>query len=148
MATGQSWFTDESGMVKSTKLKPTESARFLRRAIKKWNGSNLTENDDETRCYLRHQAVEQCLKGLVTAQGRSFKHVHELNELWTAAESDAEPIRAPREGTATEVDHTMLVWWSGTLRHDLGLIDNALTVAPGSTYVGMPRICRGLDEED
>ena len=97
VATGQSWFTDESGMVKSTKLKPNESARFLRRAVKKWNGSNLTENDDETRCYLRHQAVEQCLKGLITAQGRSFKHVHELNELWTAAESEGEPVQAPRD---------------------------------------------------
>ena len=102
VATGQSWFTDESGMVKSTKLKPNESARFLRRAIKKWNGSNLTENDDETRCYLRHQAVEQCLKGLVTAQGRSFKHIHELDELWTAAESEGELIQAPRDEAIME----------------------------------------------
>ena len=28
VATGQSWFTDESGIVKSSKLKPNESARF------------------------------------------------------------------------------------------------------------------------
>ena len=97
VATGQSWFTDKSAIVKSSKLKPDGSARFLQRAVKRWNASNLTENDDETRCYLRHQAVEQCLKGLTTAQGRSFKHVHELNELWSAAESDGEPVQAPRD---------------------------------------------------
>ncbi len=100
--TGESWFTDESGMVKSSKLKPDESARFLRRAVKKWNSSNLAENDDETRCYLRHQAVEQCLKGLITAQGRSFKHVHELDELWTTAESEGELIQAARDDTVIE----------------------------------------------
>ena len=102
VATGQSWFTDESGMVKSTKLKPDESARFLRRALKKWNSSNLPENDDETRCYLRHQAVEQCLKGLITAQGRSFQHIHELDELWTAAESEGVRIQAPRDDAVME----------------------------------------------
>ena len=96
VATGQSWFTDESGMVKSSKLKPDESARFLKNAEYHWRDSNA-DIYTKTRCYLRHQAVEQCLKGLITAQGRSFKHVHELNELWTAAESEGEPVRAPRD---------------------------------------------------
>ena len=96
VATGESWFTDESGMVKSSKLKPDESARFLKNAEYHWRDSNA-DIYTKTRCYLRHQAVEQCLKGLITAQGRTFKHVHELNELWTAAESEGEPVQAPRD---------------------------------------------------
>ena len=96
VATGQSWFTDESGIVMSSKLKPDESARFLKNAEYHWRDSNA-EIYTKTRFYLRHQAVEQCLKGLITAQGRSFKHVHELNELWTAAESEGEPVQAPRD---------------------------------------------------
>ena len=96
VATGQSWFTDESGRVKSTKLKPDQSARFLENAEYHWRDSNA-DIYTKTRCHLRHQAVEQCLEGLITAQGRSFKHVHELNELWTAAESEGEPVRAPRD---------------------------------------------------
>ena len=43
VATGRSWFTDESSMVKGSKLKPDESTRFQERAINKWNRSNLTE---------------------------------------------------------------------------------------------------------
>lgn len=97
--TGESCFTDESGMVKTTKLKPDESPRFLRRAINKWNGSNSTDNDDETRCYLRHQTIEQCLKGLITAQGLRFRHIHELDTLWTTAESEGELIPARRNDT-------------------------------------------------
>ena len=96
VATGQSWFTDESGIVKSSKLKPDESARFLKNAEYHWRDSNA-DIYTKTRCYLRHQAVEQCLKGLITAHGRSFKHIHELNELWTVAESEGEAVQAPRD---------------------------------------------------
>jgi predicted nucleotidyltransferase/HEPN domain-containing protein len=94
---GQSWFTDEDGMVRTTKLKPDKSKQFLDRAETRWRTSNVEENDEELRCYLRHQCLEQALKGIVTAQGRNFQHTHKLHELWTDAETDGETIRAARD---------------------------------------------------
>ena len=99
---GQSWFTDEDGMVKSTRLRPDRSGEYLDRAEKKWRSSNVEQNDDETRCYLRHQTVEQCLKGVIIAQGRPFEHVHSLESLWTRAEDEGEVVRASRNDKLLE----------------------------------------------
>ena len=94
---GPSWMTSENGMVKSTKLNPDESSRFLYRAENHWKTSNNPDNHEEIRCYNRHQAIEQCLKGLITAQGRKFDHTHNLDELWTSTEAEGKKIPAPRD---------------------------------------------------
>ena len=95
--TGPSWMTSENGMVKSTKLNPDESSQFLDRAENHWKASNNPDNHEEIRCYHRHQAIEQCLKGLITAQGRKFDHTHNLDELWTSTEAEGKKTPAPRD---------------------------------------------------
>ena len=57
--------------------------------------------------------VEQCLRALITAQGRSFKRSHELHELWTAAESEGEPIQATRDNALMK----RLAEYAGDGRH-------------------------------
>ena len=97
VAVGPSWFEDETGMVKSSKLKPDESGRFLKRAVEDWQSSNSDVNSVELRCYLRHRSMEQALKGLLTAQGREFDHVHALDELWTAVEAEGHSLPAKKD---------------------------------------------------
>ncbi|MCY4510585.1 MAG: nucleotidyltransferase domain-containing protein [Acidobacteria bacterium] len=102
VATGESWFTDATGTVTSRKLRPDQSMQFLERGRRKWITSNSPEIDDESRCELRHEAVNTCLRGLILAQGRIFDYFHKLEELWDAAESDGEAIPAPRDDAILE----------------------------------------------
>ena len=100
--TGPSWMTSEDGMVKSTKLKPDESSWFLEQAEMHWETSINPSVHKGIRCYHRHQAIEQCLKGIITAQGREFDHIHKLDKLWTSAEAEGEKIPSPRDDKLLE----------------------------------------------
>ena len=125
---GRSFFTNESGMVKSSKLKPDESHTFLKRAEKHWKTSNGQENDNEIRCYHRHQAIEQSLKGLITAQGESFEHLHDLNELWDQAEKSGEQIPAQRDNELLK----NLTEYAGNWRYEAEDPERDLRIVQGS----------------
>lgn len=94
---GPSWWSSEDGMIKSTMLYPDRAGDYLYRAEGHWQDSNNTGNRRENRCYHRHQAIEHCLKGLIIAQGRSFKHSHELNRLWDDTEAEGKKIPVPKD---------------------------------------------------
>ena len=100
--TGPSWMTSKDGMVKSSKLKPDESSWFIEQAEIHWETSNNPSVHKEIRCYHRHEAMEQCLKSLITAQGRRFDHTHNLGDLWTSAEAEGKTIPAARNGKLLE----------------------------------------------
>ena len=99
---GPSWMTSENGMVKNTRLKPDESSWLLGQAQRHWGDRLALNISKESRCYHLHQAIEQCLKGIITAQGREFQHIHKLEKLWKSAEAEGEKIPSPRDDKLLE----------------------------------------------
>ena len=93
---GTGIFTDENGMVRTSKLNPMESATYLENAERNWKDSNVEAVSERSRCRWRQQTMEHVLIALIIAHGERFPHTHDLNKLWNKAERIGEPLPTQR----------------------------------------------------
>ena len=101
LATGPNYCWNGKATVGTTKFEPDHAKTLLEKAERRWKDANRTEHPAD-KCEFLQQAVEGALKALIVANGRRVEHTHELNDLWTQAETDSDRIAAAGDPAALE----------------------------------------------
>ena len=86
-------------MVRSGRYKPDKAAVFMAQARDRLNGADdaIERDAGALACELLQGAAERALKALIIANRSPFAYIHELSELWDAAEAVGERIEAQRD---------------------------------------------------